>query len=400
MILERRLYPFAALSGSYFAFIGVTNPFLPLWFKDIGLSLFAISLWGGLQSATRVVGPFFWGYLGDATGKRVLLMRWASSLALASSVLLLLPAFGTPWPALLLFALLFFISIQTSALMPMSESALAQAVSQSGAFDAAQYGRVRLFGSLGFMVMVLAAGAWFDVFGIEHFIPAWLLMMCGIVAASFWLREAPTDVHTHDARASVWPVLRQRATQWFFATTFLQVLAHMGIYVFFSLYCASLGYSKTLIGVLWVTGVVTEIAWFFVQGRWFGRLSLRHWLMLAAGLVALRMAATASLAHVLWVLLLAQALHAITFAASHTATTAWISHHFSGALQSRGQALYVVLGYGIPGMLGSLVFGAMSTQWGLPSVFWASSVVGLLALGCAWFVRDIPPNATAVNEGQ
>jgi MFS transporter, PPP family, 3-phenylpropionic acid transporter len=383
VILERRLFPFAALSGSYFAYIGVTNPFIALWFKEIGLSLWAISFWGALSSTTRVIGPFFWGHLGDATGRRVWLMRWASVLALVSSVLLLFPALGFSWPTAAVFAVLFFVFLQTSALMPMSEAALAQAVSQGGRFDATQYGRVRLFGSLGFMLAVLAAGAWFDVFGIGHFIPAWLLMLSLLLLACFWLRDPPAHEQVVHERVSVWPVLRERQTQWFFATAFFQVLAHMGIYVFFSLYCAELGYSKTMIGLLWVTGVVTEIIWFFVQGRWFARLSLKQWFMLAATTVALRMVLTATLAGQLWVLLIAQGLHAITFAASHTATTAWLAHRFAGALQSRGQALYVVLGYGVPGILGSLVFGALSTRFGLVSVFWASAVAGVVALMCA-----------------
>lgn len=383
MILARRLYPFAALSGSYFAFIGVSNPYIALWFKDMGLSLLAISLWGSLQAATRVVGPFFWGHLGDVTGRRVMLMRIASGLALVGSLLLLWPASGVKWPVSWLFAVLFFVFIQTSALMPMSEAALVQAVSSAGRFDAAQYGRVRLFGSLGFMLAVLVAGVWFDAFGIHHFMPAWLLMLTSVAAASWWLRDPPLSGPVSWAVARVWPVLRQRQMQWFFATAFFQVLAHMGIYVFFSLYCVELGYSKTMIGVLWVTSVATEIVWFFLQGRWFAQLGLRQWLMLAAATVVLRMLLTATMADYLWVLLIAQGLHALTFAASHTATTAWVAQHFSDGLQSRGQALYMVLGYGVPGIVGSLAFGALSTRWGLTSVFWASALMGLVALLCA-----------------
>ncbi len=40
---RRQLVPFAALSASYFAHIGFFNPYLPLWLKELGFGLFAIS---------------------------------------------------------------------------------------------------------------------------------------------------------------------------------------------------------------------------------------------------------------------------------------------------------------------------------------------------------------------
>ena len=51
--VRRQLLPFAALSASYFAHIGFFNPYLPLWLKDLGLSIFTISLLTSLQAATR-----------------------------------------------------------------------------------------------------------------------------------------------------------------------------------------------------------------------------------------------------------------------------------------------------------------------------------------------------------
>ncbi|NJS36634.1 MAG: MFS transporter, partial [Brachymonas sp.] len=60
--------------------------------------------------------------------------------------------------------------------------------------------------------------------------------------------------------------------------------------------------------------------------------------------------------------------------------TALISHHFPGSLRGRGQALYTVLGYGAPGVLGSWAGGLISEAYGLRSIFWVSSGIALLAL--------------------
>ena len=138
-----------------------------------------------------------------------------------------------------------------------------------------------------------------------------------------------------------------------------------------------------MIGLLWALSVVIEIGWFFTQGRWLPRLSLSAWLVLAAAVMALRMGLTAGFPLVWPVLLLAQALHAITFAAHHTVCIALLSHHFPGRLRGRGQALYTVVGYGLPGVVGGVAGGFLSSAFGLTSVFWLSSACAAVACVCA-----------------
>ena len=84
--------------------------------------------------------------------------------------------------------------------------------------------------------------------------------------------------------------------------------------------------------------------------------------------MALRMGMTAQWADVLWVLLVAQALHALTFAAHHTVCVAVLSDYFPGRLRGRGQALYTVIAYGFPGVLGGLAGGFLGDSLGLQSV--------------------------------
>jgi PPP family 3-phenylpropionic acid transporter len=88
----------------------------------------------------------------------------------------------------------------------------------------------------------------------------------------------------------------------------------------------------------------------------------------------------------LWVLVLAQALHAITFAAHHTVCIAWLAQHFPGPLRGRGQALYTVIAYGLTGVLGGVLGGLVSSYWGLSTVFWLSVPVALLSMITAWGV--------------
>jgi PPP family 3-phenylpropionic acid transporter len=382
---RRQLVPFAALSASYFAHIGFFNPYLPLWLKELGFSLLAISVLSSLQAATRLFAPYGWGALSDHTGERVRLLRYGATVALLAS-LGLWADFGSPSGIWWLAAVLLVMFTHTSAMMPMSEAAMAHLISRDGAFDVRRYGRVRLWGSLGFLVTVFAAGSWFEGFGMKHF-PAWTFLSLLAVTLSVWcLPDLKEAVSPHEEKLPVLPILRQPVVQWFFAAAFFHVLAHIGIYVFFSLYLDSLGYSKTLIGLLWALSVVVEIAWFYTQGRWLPRFSLGAWLLICAAAMGLRMGLTAGFASVLAVLVLAQALHALTFATHHTTCIALLSQYFPGRLRGRGQALYVVLAYGLTGTLGGLSGGLLSSAFGLASVYWACMLAALLALACAWRV--------------
>jgi len=378
MTSRRQLAPFAALSASYFAHIGFFNPYLPLWLQELGLSILAISVLVSVQAATRLFAPYGWGWLSDRTGERIQLMRYSACAALLASTGLWWDG-GVNW----LFGVLLFMFMHTSAMMPMSEAAMAHLVTQDGVFNARRYGRIRLWGSVGFLVTVMVAGAFFERAGMYHF-PAWTVAtMLAVTLSVFCLPDLKEAIPAHALRVNVMPVLRQRAVQWFFASVFLHVLSHIGIYVFFSLYLDSLGYSKTMIGLLWALSVVVEIGWFFTQSRWLPRMSLPAWLVLCSVAMVLRMGLTASSAQVLVLLVVAQTLHALTFATHHTVCIALLSQHFSGRLRGRGQALYTVIGYGFPGVIGGLAGGMLSTHYGLASVYWASMVISALAVACA-----------------
>jgi PPP family 3-phenylpropionic acid transporter len=374
-----QLFPFAALSASYFAHIGFFNPYLPLWLKELGFSITFIGLLTAVQAATRVLAPYGWGWLSDHTGERVKLLRFCAGSALVCSAGLLVEG-GVLWIGVVL--LLMF--IHTSAMMPMSEAALAHLVSTDQGFDSRRYGRVRLWGSLGFLVMVFVAGAWFEVQGMQSF-PIWAVCSLLVLNLSVWcLPNRKEAVHQDEARPPVMPVLRHRRVQWFFASVFFHVLSHIGIYVFFSLYLDALGYSKTMIGVLWAVSVAAEIVWFFTQSRWLPAFSLSTWMFICSVAMVLRMVLTTWAADLLWALLFAQILHALTFATHHTACIALLSHHFPGRLRGRGQALYASIGYGVTGVLGALCGAALSDVYGLSSVYACSIATALLACVCAW----------------
>jgi len=382
---RRQLVPFAALSATYFAHIGFFNPYLPLWLKDLGLPIVVISLLTSVQSFTRVFAPYAWGALSDHTGERVRLLRISAAVALLASVGLWFN-FGAWWIGVVLLVLF----THTSSMMSLTEAAMAHLV----AGDWGRYGRIRLWGSAGFMLTVFAAGAWFEGHGMKDF-PAWTAVtLGGVLLCTWWLPDVrEKHAHADAVKEPIGPVMRQPVVRWFFASLLFHVMAHFSIYGFLSLYLDSLGYSKAMIGTLWAVSVLVEIAWFFAQGRLIRTFSMTHWLVVCGAATALRMALTAGLGDWLAALFIAQVLHALTFASHHTACIAMVSHHFPGRLRGRGQALFTVIGYGCGGVAGVLAGGAVVSWFGFEVMYGVATVLAVLATLCAWRTHTLEEKA-------
>lgn len=382
---------FGGLWFCYFAAIGSFNPFAPLWFKELGFSTLAIGSIASLQAWTRILAPYAWGWLGDHGGQRMRLLRYAAaaSLLAASGLLWVRGYTGVAVCTALLF-------LANGGVVPLAEAALARQLQTAQGVDAGRYGRVRMWGSVGFIVAVLGYGVVLQQAGIGLF--PWLVVgMYGLLMAATLRMPQHADAghDHHDKPPAVLSVLRQPPVAWFFASIFFTVLAHTSLYTFFSLYLDAQGYGKGTVGALWAVSVAVEILFFWWQGRVFHRLAPHAWLQWAAALSVLRFVAIAALGGHLLVLVLAQLLHMVTFAAQHAACIQLLSRHFPGALRGRGQALYTVLGYGLSGVVGGVAGGWLSAHLGFAAVFWAAAVAAALGWICASRARRLSSEPSA-----
>ncbi|HVL56187.1 MAG TPA: MFS transporter, partial [Burkholderiaceae bacterium] len=153
-----------ALFLTYFAFIGALSPYAALYFAARGLSIVEIGVLMSLPQALRIFAPAFWAWLADRSGKRVVLLRVSAAVAVATMLLFPAAASAPGFAALML--VLFF---ATAAQLPIAE-AMALHVARG---DAGRYGRLRLWGSIGFIGAVLLLGPLLDRWGVVTL--PWLL---------------------------------------------------------------------------------------------------------------------------------------------------------------------------------------------------------------------------------
>ena len=112
---------------------------------------------------------------------------------------------------------------------------------------------------------------------------------------------------------------------------FCNAVAHGALYAFLSLHLTREGYSGTTIGMLWTLGVAAEIVVFLYLPHLFRRYALSTLLVASLGCGVLRFAAIGWAAGELWIVLMAQLLHAATFGSFHAAAVAAVHRVFPEA---------------------------------------------------------------------
>lgn len=361
-----------ALFFCYFGFIGGISPYLSLYLAEQGHSIERIGVLMALPQLMRIIAPPFWGWLADRTHRYRTMLR-VSAMA-CTLLMLLMPWAGASYPAMiLLLSTLYFAS---AAQAPIAEvTALSQARGDAGA-----YGRIRLWGSIGFLLAVALIGPVLDLTGIRMLPQTLAVLLLLLVAVVWMVPETPVAPRRGD-ETRVRHKLREPAVALFFASSFLMIFAHATLYAFFSLLLEQNGYSKSAIGMIWALGVVIEIILFRVQKPLFDRFGAATLLSFSLLTAVVRFSLIASAAHLLAFILLIQLMHAVTFGVHHSASMAHLQHWFSARQQGRAQALYTTITYGFGGTLGGLAAGVLWSQWQPAAAFWGAALASLAAWG-------------------
>ena len=352
---DRHARTTSALFCAHFALVGAMSPYFALYLEAWGLTIAQIGVLLAVPQVVRLFAPPLWGAWSDRAGARGRMLRWSAAGAVVALVLVL--AVRGQYLALVgcLAVLHFFLAAQA----PIAESlALGLARGQAGA-----YGRMRQWGSIGFIGAVALTGPLLDALGARWLGLPLVLLGAALLAAS-WRAALIADGHGASrssaiASAPVWPRLREPRIALFFASCSLMMFAHAALYGFHSLLLDRQGYSKAAIGLIWALGVLAEIALFRWQHRLFARHDALRLLGFSMVVAAVRFAIIGGTGgHWTW-LVLAQLMHAITFGVHHSVAMALLHRSFEPEAQGRAQGLYATLGYGVGGAAGTLVAGWM-----------------------------------------
>lgn len=378
MQASRRL---AAYYFFYFAFIGAFNPYFGLYLKSLEFSAWQVGLVMSQMQLMRMVTPWIWGPWQRNPWSELRVVRYA---ALASVVTFSGLLFWREFEAVL--ANMAIMAFFWSAALPAVEAITVRQL----AHEPEQYGRIRMWGSVGFVIAVMAVGALLDraPVSVAVWLP-WLLVVA--VWGTTGLLSLGDDSCERTERADIGRMMLRPQVSGLLLACFLMSIAHAAFYVFYAIYLVANGYSPFVVGMLFTLGVLAEIVVFWRMPSVLVRFSLRAVLLTSFACVALRFVLVGWRVQDVALMVFAQLLHGMTFGAYHAAAMASLSRFFPGRAQIAGQAWYGAVSFGAGGLVGGIAAGATWDVIGPAWTFTWSAGAGLLGFCVLWLAWPSSP---------
>ena len=369
----------ARLSGYYFFYYATVGAFMPYWSPYLearGFTATQIGIAYAFAGISRATMPFLWGWLGDHSGQRIRLVRQTSVASLL--LFLLIPFVDGVWAITL--AMLAY-NLFWQALLSQFETVSMVHLARTGG----DYSRVRLWGSVGFVVSVLSLGPLLDLWGILPL--PWLVgvLFAGMAASSYLVPETTVVPHDPDVPlARIGAVVKRPEVIALLVACLCSQMSFAPYYNFFTLFLERHGHARSLSGILWAIAVVAEIGLFFYMSRIMAKVGAKNLLLVAMAATVLRWLLTVALADSFAALVVIQMSHALTFGAYHACAMHYVFRLFPVRLQGRGQALYNASAYGIGGSLGSLGAGAIWDHVRPEATFLIAALIALIGTWVVW----------------
>jgi PPP family 3-phenylpropionic acid transporter len=365
-----------ALTAFYFASfaaVGIFLPYFNLYLLHRGFTPWQIGVLAAMPPLLKILVPAGFGLMADRTGGgRKLIIAMSAATTLSFACFLLTTTFWSVLAVMVVFAFAW------APVLPLVEAMTLETVDRLKRFD---YGRIRLWGSIGFIVATLAMGAILKVAASDRVILYGILVGYAAAAvAACGFPAARVSVDAAELRPSALSGLRPLWT--FYAACLLMQFSHGTYYGFFSIALDGRGWSASSIGALWAVGVAVEVLFMFWSARVMSRISAETMFALAFTGAVVRwglMSVTPGIVG----LVVAQALHALTFGAFHIAAVTLIHRTVPPSLRSTGQTLYSSLAYGVGSASSSLFNGALYARWGPAALFGVSAVAAAGGLALA-----------------
>jgi len=366
MVSTASLHAIRIFYAAYFAAMGLILPFFPVYLDGRGLDVVTIGVMTGLLSMAKVIAPPWIGHLADrrggshsrsfivvasiCAGLAVATMHYVDHVAMLAVVVLV---FGVLWSSIL--------PLTDGLSVSMSEAALAD------------YGRLRVWGSIGFVIASLAGGVWLVGANVGYF-PWWIFVLMLLLAM------AATGFPVHRTVAGLQPNGHEGFDRNFIlllAVSFLMQVSHGAYYGFFSLYLVDIGYAGWQIGTFWVLGVIAEIILMWGWSRPLQQ-AAPAWVMSVSLLLAAIRWLGIGMTEVWYILVLWQLLHAASFAAFHLSAVAWVKRLAPESRHATAQGWYSASGFGLGSTVGIMGCGVIVAAHGYSVAFYLSALVALI----------------------
>ena len=349
----------------YFGVLGIFLPYFNLYCYHIGFSGFQIGTLSALRSIALVLFPLVWGALADRLNKRkpIYILCIVISTVIWSLFLFTVEF----WPMLLI---TIFYGMFYAPIISFLEAFTMDVLGK----EKKSYGRIRAWGSISFITMVLVLGKVIDIYSVEVIV---ILILAGSIMLTIGSTRVPAiqppkkDRLAPGARS----LLRRRVIVFLFCA-FLMLVSHGAYYGFFSIHLTNLGFDGTFIGICWALASTAEILVMVRSEKLFNRFSIENVLTFSFVIAAIRWLIL-FFASSPAVILASQILHAVTYGAFHMASILYIDRLAPQQAKTTGQAVNNAVTYGLGLMVGFFVNGYLYELMGSFALFGLSSLIAV-----------------------
>ncbi len=348
------------------------NPFLPIYFQNIGFNNLQIGLLMSIGPMISIIANPFWGYWSDRTqNTRLILLIMLTGNIIMSQIYFQLSSFS-----FILMVMIIFYSFQT-ALNPLTSSLIFQTI-QGTAYS---FGTFRLWGSLGFAIIILIASPVIQWLGVENLGYLYGSFVLITLFLGFKLPKKKTKVPAKKGIGKdMFALLTQPIFILFLIFVVLLSIPNSMNSTFIAVFITELGGSEVTIGWSWFLAAIIEIPIFLLLDRYLQTSArVMFGLMVIVGLLyTLRwvlMAISTAPIHIMFI----QVFHSFTFGITMYTVTQLCNYLVPKHLRTSGQALNGLFMAGISGMVGGVLGGQLFDHFNAPTMYFTGVGLSIVA---------------------
>lgn len=352
----------------YYAAAASLSPFLALYYQSLGLDGHQIGMLASIPSIVMIFSIPLWTGYADAHHKHRILFTLVTLGAIASVFAIeALNGFGWLILAVVVYAGFF------SSIMPFMDGAV---MSTLGG-EKSQYGKIRLWGAVGWGLAAPLMGVLTESNGIQWIF--WVYAALMFISLLFGLQIPLSLGHAgepfwHGIRKLLSPRILHFLTLVFVGGMCLSALSN-----FLFLYMESLGATRTLMGFSLTAATLSELPMFFFADRFLKRWGARGLLLISMSAYVLR-SLLYSFVATPWIILFIQLLHGATFSAMWVAVVSNASEIAPPGLDATAQGLVSATMFGIGSATGALLGGVLYQDVGGAWMFRIMASIAFVSL--------------------
>ncbi len=363
---------FPQLSAFYFFYFAALGAFLPYWslyLKSLNFTANEIGELLAIVMASKVVSPYLFSWISDHIEQRLLIIQ--SSMLFSVIVFAGVIPFQSYWWFAMVMATF---GVFWNAALPLYEALTLNHLEH----DTSRYSSIRLWGSVGFILVVLVLPMFIEGNNISILPQIILALLVANTLTTFLVDDKSSHHSNQSSQTHIFTTLKKPIVIALLLACFFQSLSHGAYYTFFSIYLEDHGYSREFSGAMWALGVIAEVGLFILMRRLLTFYSVCRLFIIALFITVLRWVILALWVDNLMLLLVSQLFHAASFGLFHACAIYLVHSLFPGRLQGRGQALYAGMSFGLGGALGHLLSGYAWDSIGSMWTFLSSAIIALI----------------------